>query len=414
MLYNHIAMFLTTMKKKLLALACGAAACTASLAVPAEVGGFLSDFLREMKAVDANYSAATNRLPRQYASDLAALQKRYQSEGLLDELLAVKKELSRFQTAIAGEGDPFEDIPEMTEDVLVESPEPLRALQDRYISSRRDIAGRKKSEEDVASEKLLKRLDTVKRDLTRRGKIDEAMEIRAVEERVKTAIEDGTVLARAEAIAGKAEPQPAAEPAPATAAPGDSPDASEAQQPAERKRPANWSKWAYVGERAFSPDLRGLFNPDLHSPVSLRVLEKTGFITFAAERGLQPQQVGGALCDWSGQAVEWTVSDVANLPVDIKINAKHLAPDMKHGPRLFIYVLGGEPAVARMEVELMQQECLVRILRDTTDPTRFAIFWPKAGRSRPFTMKEGARARVIIGAALSGIREKCDTAVQFE
>lgn len=400
--------------KRQFALLAACVCAMAGFAVPQEVAGYLADFSREMRQAGVRFAAATNKLPQQYAKDLAGMQQRYQADGALDEFLAVKKEIERFKKVFETPADPFEEIPEMPEDALVEEPEALRALQDRYVSSRREIDGALKADTEACSDKLVDRISAIQKELTKKGKIDEAIEIRAISEKVKAAIDDGTImslvesgLTGAQAAEGKSDEEEGGPEATV---------ASDDDSPAERKvrnPSAPWRKWKFVSEMAFSPDLPRLFSPDIASPVAARVLDKAGFAAFSAASGSQPQQVGGTLCQWVGCALVWNAS-AENLQADVKISSKKLSPRMDKGPQLLFYVFSDGRQVAHLPVPLMQAECTIRIVKDTTKVGHYALFWPKAGISKQFDINPEKPVKIIVGAALSGVREACDTTIQFE
>ena len=403
-------------KTKLIAAVFLASVAVTAGALPQEMAVHLAEFAREVRGANARFAASTNALPKKYIGDLAAMQKKFQAEGLLDELLAVKSETKRFQSALAAEADPFEEVPEMPEEALVDTPEQLRQLQDKYLESRREIFSQLSADIDTHSEKLLKRIETMKKELTRQNRIEEAMEVKGAEEKLKQAIGDGAIM---DYIALLAQQKPDDGQGRAEQKPAEPREAEVVEQGGDRKAPRPpqpWRKWTFMGDRPFSPDLRGLFNPDIQPVVEARVIEKAGKVIFQSTRECRPQQIGGTLCQWIGAAAIWGVQDVSQLPVDIKISSRKLATMMDKGPQLFIYIFGSSANVPIqwMKVELMQAECVVKILRDTQNPERFTIFWPKAGRSKPFQLAADAKVSVVIGVSLGGTREMCDTIVQFE
>lgn len=380
-------------------------------AAPSAISAPIAEFSGDIAAVRAKYSATTNRIVRQYAADIEALIAQYQREGLLDELLAAKKEAERFASAMASEADPFEEIPEMPDECIVAKPERLRALQTEYVANVRRAHDWNSDQTKAVADKLMKSMEAIQKNLTRRGQIEAAIEVRNMADKLRAAAAANRLP---EEFAALSDTMTKTAHAPHVQRVGADGDAEGRARPAATGPVANWKKWRLSAERPFSPDLKALYDADLVSPVSAKVLEKTGYIYFAAQQGPQNgQQIGGTLCDWSGQAVEWIVPDATALPVRIKITSERLAQDGNRGPQLFIYVIGGSPVIQMMRVELMQKECEVKILRDTTDPSRFAIFWPKAARSKPFALEDGKPVKVVIGAALNGARQACDTTVQF-
>lgn len=418
-------------RKNFLEMALGAA-CMLALAfnclgaLPQAVLFTISEFATETANIDVRFAATTNRFAKQYVEDLDALRRKYQGEGMLDELLAVKNESERFTAALSGEADPFEEIAEMPEDCIVKSPAPLRNLQLKYVASLRDAFDASRSQSDAATAKLLKRIEAVQKELTRRGKIDSAIEVRSLAERLRKAIEEKRLAEELASIAPAPAPSAPAPAAPASSTAGASAGApSQAREvpeaaPAPRPRPAsmmpgaNWKKWQYAGDRPFSPELKDLLSPGISSTVTAKFIDRGGTVFFSAAEGpREGQWVGGVFCEWSGQAAEWNVTSPDHLPAKLKITNDRLAQDSSRGPHLFVSVIGGDPAVQTLRVELLHQECEVKILRDSTNPNRFALFWPKAARTKPFTVEAGKPVRLVIGVALNGARQACSTTVQL-
>jgi len=366
-------------------------------AVSQLVTATLADFSADIARAEAKYAATTNRLVRQYAADTAALRNKYQSEGLLDEYLAAKKEADRFTAAITGESDPFEEIPMMPYECIVYRPEQLRSMQMKFLSAVREAGAQLRTQRSASADKLLAQIERVQKELTKKGRIEEAIEVRDTADKVRAAVASGRLQQFVESMQPRQE----------TGGP---------EQKAAHQRPAAippWRKWEFVGEKPFSPDLKNVVNLDLITPVVAKNYEKMGKAVFATQRGLQQgQQVSGVICEWVGAAVEWNVPSPDLLPVRMTIKSGTLSPSSNRGPKLFIYVMAGDRIIQSMPVELMQSECEVRIVRDTADTTRFAIFWPGARRSKPFTL-EGGAVRVIIGVAMNGALDACDTTVQF-
>jgi hypothetical protein len=97
-------------------------------------------------------------LQNQYVGELESLEKSFQAQGALEDLLAVKNELKRYK-----------EVPELTQKHLVDQPEPLRAIQEKYIDLQRS------SPAQIVQE-WIDRLESEKKLLTIDGKLSEAVE----------------------------------------------------------------------------------------------------------------------------------------------------------------------------------------------------------------------------------------------
>lgn len=370
------------------------------------IDGFLAEYAKEIRIANERFVAATNRIAVQYPVDLDKMHRKYQSEGLLDELLAVKKEKERFSAVFSGELDPFEAIPEMTEDVLVDFPEPLSELQRNYRSQRESVDEARRQDVDQSSGKLLERIEQHQRNLTKRGKIDEAIEVRGAAEKIKAGIEDGSLASKI--LLARAQ-SPREEEAPAK---------SDEEQVQGEKPPRRsfgpWRKWTFVGDKPFSPDMSAIFHPDIRTSVSSRILEKAGNATFHADKGLAPQTVGGRLCYFSGRAAVWRLESPENLSADMLVTSRKPAPSRDKGPKFHVYVIQDRKIVQSIDVPLMSQETAVRIVKDSTSENHFALFWPRGGISKIFDLGKSSPVTVIMGVSLGSAREACDVTVQLE
>jgi hypothetical protein len=128
---------------------------------------------QESAKIVAEQRASLDALPHAYANALDALAKQLQSAGDLEGLVAVRDELARFvaQSNVAA-------------GCVVTMPERLRNLQLDQIKriAAVDVTRREKGVALIA--KYLAALNTLKKNLTREQKIDDAMKVRAEIERV--------------------------------------------------------------------------------------------------------------------------------------------------------------------------------------------------------------------------------------
>jgi len=116
-----------------------------------------------------------------YARGLQMLEKKLQSEGKLDELIAVKEELTRFKESRAV-------LPETPGD----APDELRKLQDHFRQNRSTFELEHNRKVLKLAEQYDERLSGQQKKLTMAGKIEEALSIRAERRRAE---EDATVTA---------------------------------------------------------------------------------------------------------------------------------------------------------------------------------------------------------------------------
>jgi hypothetical protein len=152
------------------------------------------------KAKD-QYTQETAAAPQKQIDALLDLEKEFQSGGDLRSLLAVQEERKRFTAN-----------PSPSEMTPVEAPRKLRALQMAYLQAHADRRLTQAKTVVDLYQKFMRHLAAVEKDLTRKGRIEDALKVMQEQERLKT---DPEYTAATAVISGTA---PAAGPAePATA-----------------------------------------------------------------------------------------------------------------------------------------------------------------------------------------------------
>lgn len=135
---------------------------------PAELTTLRAAYKESLNKLDDTYYEQLREAPKTHLKALEELEKRYQSAGELKPLLAVREERLR-----------FEKNPRADAITLVAAPDKLRALQEQYIQTLKDLElNRARSILDL-TQKYVTRLTQVQKDLTRQGRIDEALKVLA-------------------------------------------------------------------------------------------------------------------------------------------------------------------------------------------------------------------------------------------
>ena len=86
-----------------------------------------------------------------------------------------RAKIERYRKAKTEEADPFEAVPEMTADVIVQTPAELGNLQRQYIARFSEAAATLKSNISERGEKYRAQIKSMQTALTKAGKIDEAI-----------------------------------------------------------------------------------------------------------------------------------------------------------------------------------------------------------------------------------------------
>ena len=103
----------------------------------------------------------------QYVGELEAMEKSFQSQGLLEDLFAVKAEHERYVEA-----------PILAATKIVEKPEALRQLQQKYLELNESLVA-------LTADEFITQLEEQKKSLTIEGKLDEAVKAKNAIEQVR-------------------------------------------------------------------------------------------------------------------------------------------------------------------------------------------------------------------------------------
>ena len=370
--------------------------------LPAAVVNYGREFARDVAGFRAAYIAATNGIPLKYKRDLEAMQATFQKAGDLDGLLAVKKEIERYRKVKTDDADPFEAVPEMTADVIVDAPPELRKLQEQYVASFTDAAATLKKNIADRGDKYRTQIKAAQTALTRAGKIDEAIAVRNESDRVSKILDSGDI----EALLGTAAVTPAATPTP-TSQPTSARDNV-------RKPQSSATKWQLLGTYAFSRDLPRYLAPDVPNELSADYNAAKAIGTLSGRCTVAAAQVGDVLCSWNGRAFIWDVANPDDLATDIRVKSRTLSSSAKSGPQLEVAVLTKNGIrLKSLSVPLMKADEIVKIVRNPDNVNRFALFWPYGGKSEPFDIPAGSTLKVLVGAVLNNPGETCDLSFQL-
>jgi len=197
---------------------------------PALLRTYRDTYETELAKIEKDVAEGTKAIPANYKRSLETLGARLQKSADLDGLLAVRTESERFGKE--------KDVPETA---LVEAPAALRELQEGYRSARERVEVDKARRIVDLTDKYLAALQRMQDELTRGGKIEEAV---TVKEAAKTARAEPAYTAAQFALADyEAKAPPADTPEKAGKTPAESSLSVRLRHPDDAKRfGRNWYK----------------------------------------------------------------------------------------------------------------------------------------------------------------------------
>lgn len=373
--------------------------------IPEHILELEKEFGRAVIAADSKYSSVTNSLPRQYLSDIAKLAKDIQSDGDLDGLLAVNNEIERFTKALAAEPDPFESVPEMPQDAIVDAPESLRKLQEGYVSGLQHASQMRKDAVSSASDKLKDHIEDYQKELVKAGKLEEAMSVKKISLSVDEALKTGKYSSFLSLVSSTDKPMTS------------SVIRSEGRAPSgkttESKYP--WQKWEYVGNYPFSKDLLKFRHPDVPDTMAVSYDSERGKLSFSGICPVSSFTCGSDFCTSVGKAVEWKVASPDLLEkVELFVKSKRTTVTMKSGPQLQLAVFSNGRRLQMLNVPLIHPEIEIQILRNPKDATDFILYWRGTKSIEHFTLNSNVPVNIVLGVSYCNNGERCDTTVEFK
>lgn len=374
------------------------AAAEMPVAFPPEMAEPARLFRRQVDEIGARYREAVRSFPAQYTNELRVLLLRFQQDGNLDGVLAVAREQKRFSEAMRAERDPFELTPEMPPEAIVATPPELRQLQMQYVQRFKDAAAARQRGIQELTAKYLARLEPLQRELTRAGRIREAVAVKSEADRLVRAMAEGRLVPVAEAMA--ADPETAVPPAGGVTNNG---------IPALDAVPA-WSRWVFLGVHRFARERTQFGNPDIPDELEAEFDPRSGRGRVAGRCVADAQQVGPVLSFWFGKALLWKVPDPSLLTATIELESRQLSTGENHGPYAQLALLAGGVPLKAIDVPLLAARTILRVVKDP-NAGRCALMWPLGKITEIVELPEGEEIVLLLGITLRNPGESCDTAI---
>jgi len=151
--------------------------CLSAAEPPKSLVSLKANYGKALQGIVTNYNVAVSNWRPTYLNDLRALQVKLQKEGDLDGWTDIKAEMTRFQQE---ESITASDL---------SARQDVAALQAKYIDAPGQAALDKSRKVIALSDKYLAKLASLQTDLTKQGKIDEALLVNEETKRVKASPE---------------------------------------------------------------------------------------------------------------------------------------------------------------------------------------------------------------------------------
>ncbi len=374
---------------------------------PPEMAEMARVFRMRTRELSAQYESAIKALPPQYQRDIQALHDLFRNKGDLDGVLATDREMKRFAAAFEGERDPFELTPEMPPEAIVAAPAELRQLQEQYVARFKDAAALRLREIRDLAGKYLAALQKIQGDLTRAGRIQDAIIVKQESERLQKGIEEDGLVQLAEQMAIELLPVGNGGAAETSAS-----NAPPAQVPVYGSVP-NWARWKFAGSGRFARERTQYAHPDLPDELDVTFSDRTGRGRFWGRCQVGSQQVGVMLSRWFGKALVWQVPDTGTLTATFVLTSRHISAGEDHGPCAQLAILANNSLLRAINVNLFERDTTLRVVKDAKSE-RCALLWPRGKITETFELPTNSAISVLLGVVVRNPGELCDTTLSLQ
>lgn len=428
---NSVTRFMTAM---VLFPSMGVLAQTAVL--PKAVLSFRSTLYAEIAKQAQAYDAALLPLAEDYVLELRKLSKRLKEvkDGAGQE--AVRKEAARFMTALASEPDPFETVPELTEEVVKGSSEAVSLVQRDYIA-KRTIANRTRMEQACGLiEKCVAALEQAQ-GVASDPQVGAALKKEATRMRVILQRKDAANVLYKEAKVNYRLMPPVPDVANLKERMTTSPAAADTAnlsalslnqlsptvqmfltQPLDYDKdwPPEVTKWKYETSGNYSHDFALYRTAGLPDEFGMFVFPKTMRAYVKGTKRGASFNVDGKNITWVGKAMSWLLVDSRDLVCKVSVSTKRPALKPESGPAVCVAVYSvseNNKLIASMTVPMVTELTELRMAKHFSY-NRMNIVWEGTRRKRGFTIPDHMPMRVIVGIVGYYPGEEADATIEIK
>ena len=401
-------------------------------ALPAEVTQMRGTLYSELGKLAKEFNGTLLPMAEDYVLDLRRIANRMREAGDTPGQEAVRKEASRFMKALEAEADPFETVPELTDDVVKASVEALRMAQQGYIA-KRTVNDRLRNEKaNALGTKYAEALERLAPDDEAKAAAiqKEARRVRVVLQRKDSA---SVLFKEAKAVfllmppppdvanlkeRAEAPPEPGRDPSQLTLwqLPPDMQMRLTKPMVYDKDWPPEITKWKYEGSGDFSHDYSLYRVHGLPSELGMFVSPTTMKAYVRGTKQAQSVMLSQGTVAWMGKAMAWTLNDSRDLVCKVIFTTKRPAASQDVGPAGCVAVYStseDNKLIASMSVPLLTEVTDLRMIKQTSY-NRLTIAWVAAKRRRGFTIPNNMPLRVVIGVNCYHPGEEADTLIEIE
>lgn len=375
----------------------------------------------ELKKIVDGYNAKVAAMAGDYILELRKISARMKTSGDQAGAAAVKAEAERYLKALKEEPDPFEAVPELTEDALVAKPEGLRLAQDNYVGERTASEVRRNESIVSLAKKYCDALARLQQQYSAAERDADAAAAKKALIKLQVAMQGKDFPVRTMKEAGltyMAQPptpdlanlkERAAQPTPAVKSPNAAtlltslPASVQAFliKPMEydKEWPPEVTKWRFEGQGSYAHDFSLYNQPGMPAELGMYVHKDTmrAYVQGTVQSSTHPFQ--GKNLQWVGRAMAWRLNDSRDLVCRVVFRTRHPAPNASSGPAACVAVYSVNEQnrlIASMTTPMVNGETTLFMAKHYSY-NRLNIKWEGTKNKRGFTIPDHTPLRVAVG-----------------
>jgi len=409
----------------------------ASDALPPDITKMQQAYHAGLGKIADDYDASLLPIAENYVLELKGLSSRLKEAKDANGMAAVRKEAGRFMQALAADPDPFEAVPELTADAVVDGPEALRLIQETYVARRTANDLTRNEKVTALSEKYLSGLDLLQNRFTTDGKPADAAAAKKEATRLRVAMQRKDFATRifdeagakfrlmppAPDVANLKEKAASAATAPRNLTALSLTDLHPTVQAFlmkpfvyDKDWPPEVTKWKYEGTGNYSHDFSLYNQPGQPDELGIFAYPKTLRAYVRGTTKYSTLNFDNKAISWMGKAMSWRLNDSRDLVCKVVYRTKKPALSEASGPAACVAVYSideGNRLIASMSVPMLGEETAIRMAKHYSY-NRMNIVWEGTKRKRGFTIPDHMPMRVVVGIAGFAPGEVVDATIEIE